>query len=203
MKKSNLLNAMEIIKGLELTADDFTINVMDILEALKDYEVTEIPVFTDDEEYEEQQNVVEIEKNNVDNMISFLEDCYEYEETYCNNTYNWSAPINRDFYYHIYQSKIYDTIYITMAVHVYGDVRCNYTNEFLLQFDSIEEFYEVLGNNSKYYTIEVDYGVEYYVNVDLFNDGTMVNDEWFDTSDFTTIEELQKHLEAEYNEENN
>ena len=176
MKKSNLLNAMEIIKGLELTTDDFTIDVMDILEALKDYEVTEIPVFTDDEEY---------------------------EETECNNTYNWSAPINRDFYYHIYQSKIDDTIYITMAVHIYGDVRCNYTNEFLLKFDYIEEFYEVLGNSSKYYTIEVDYGVEYYVDVDLLNEGVRVNGDWYDTSDFTTIEELQKQLEAEYNEEKN
>ena len=201
--KSNLLNAMEIIKGLELTTDDFTIDVMDILEGLRSYEVTEIPLFTDNEEYEEQQNVVKIEKNNVDNMISFLEDCYEYKETDCNNTYNWSAPINRDFYYHIYQSKIDDTIYITMAVHIYGDVRCNYTNEFLLQFDYIEEFYEVLGNSSKYYTVEVDYGVEYYVNVDLFDEGVTVNDDWFDASDFSTIEELQKQLEAEYKEKNN
>ena len=201
--KSNLLNAMEIIKGLELTADDFTIDVMDILEGLRNYEVTEIPLFTDNEGYEEQQNVVEIEKNNVDNMIRFLEDCYEYEETECNNTYNWSAPINRDFYYHIYQSDINDTIYITMAVHVYGDIRCNYTNEFLLQFDYIEEFYEVLGNSSKYYTVEVDYGVEYYVDVDLLNEGVSVNGDWYDTSDFTTIEELQKQLEAEYNEGNN
>lgn len=201
--KSNLLNAMEIIKGLELTTDDFTINVLDVLEGLREYEVTDIPVFTDNEEYEEQQNVVEIEKNNVDNMISFLEDCYEYEETSCNNTYNWSAPINHDFYYHVYESKIDDKIYITMAVHILGDVRCNYTNEFLLQFDSIEEFYEILGNNSKYYTIEVDYGVEYYINVDLFNDGVMLNDDWFDTSDFTTIGELQKYLIIEYNKENN
>ena len=199
--KSNLLNAMEIIKGLNLTADDFTIDVLDILEGLRNYEVTEIPLFTDNEEYEEQQNVIEIEKNNVGNIISFLEDCYEYEEIECNNTYNWSAPINRDFYYHIYQSKIDDTIYITMAVHIYGDVRCNYTNEFLLQFDSIGEFYEVIENSSKYYTVEVDYGIEYYVNVDLFNEGVTVNDDWFDTSDFTTIEELQKQLKAEYNEE--
>ena len=201
--KSNLLNAMEIIKGLNLTADDFTIDVLDILEGLRNYEVTEIPLFTDNEEYEEQQNVIEIEKNNVGNIISFLEDCYEYEEIECNNTYNWSAPINRDFYYHIYQSKIDDTIYITMAVHIYGDVRCNYTNEFLLQFDSIGEFYEVIENSSKYYTVEVDYGIEYYVNVDLFNEGVTVNDDWFDTSDFTTIEELQKQLKAEYNKENN
>ena len=199
--KSNLLNAMEIIKGLELTTDDFTIDVMDILEGLRSYEVTEIPLFTDNEEYEEQQNVVKIEKNNVDNMISFLEDCYEYKETDCNNTYNWSSPINRDFYYHIYESDINDTIYIVMAIHKYGDVRCNYTNEFLLQFDYIEEFYEVLTYSNKHYYIETENTVEYDVSIDILSEGVTVNDEWYDTSDLNTIEELKEKLEAEESEE--
>lgn len=199
--KSNLLNAMEIIKGLELTTDDFTINVLDVLEGLREYEVTDIPVFTDNEEYEEQQNVVEIEKNNVDNMISFLEDCFEYEETSCNNTYNWSAPINRDFYYHVYESKINDTIYITMAVHIYGDVRGNYTNEFLLQFNSIDEFFEVLSYSNKYYTVETSKAGIHDVSVDIFGEGTTVDYGWYDTSDINTIEELKERLEAEETEE--
>ena len=199
--KSNLLNAMEIIKGLEPTTDDFTINVLEVLENLKDYEVTDIPLFTDDEECEENQNVVEIEQNNVENMIDFLEDCYEYEEVDCNNTYNWSAPIDHDFYYHIYKSKINDTIYIRMAVHIYGDVRGNYTDEFLLQFDYIEEFYEVLTYSNKYYYIETENTVEYDVSIDLFDEGVTVNDEWYDTSDISTIEELKEKLEAEESEE--
>ena len=199
--KSNLLNAMEIIKGLELTADDFTIDVLEVLENLKSYEVTNIPLFTDNEEYKENENVIEIEKNNVENIISFLEDCYEYEETSCNNTYNWSSPVNRDFYFHVYESKENDTVYVTMAVHILGDVRCNYTNEFLLQFDYIEEFYEVLSYSNKYYYIETSETGIHDVSVDIFSDGTTVNGEWYDTSNFSTIEELKEQLEAEETEE--
>lgn len=199
--KSNLLNAMEIIKGLELTADDFTIDVLEVLENLKSYEVTNIPLFTDDEECEEIENVIEIEKNNVENIVSFLSDCYEYKETSCNNTYNWSAPINRDFYFHVYESKINDKIYITMAVHILGDVRCNYTNEFLLQFDYIEEFFEALSYSNKYYMIETSKTGINDVSVDIFNEGVTVNDDWYDTSDFSTIEELKEQLEAEETEE--
>ena len=199
--KSNLLNAMEIIKGLEPTTDDFTINVLDILENLKDYEVTEIPLYSDDEECEENQSLIDIEKNNVENMINFLEECYEYEEIDCNKTYNWAAHINHDFYYHIYESKMTDGIFITMAVHVYGDVRGNYTDEFLLQFDYIEEFYEVLTYSNKYYYIETENTVEYDVSIDLFDEGVTVNDCWYDTSDISTIEELKEKLEAEETEE--
>ena len=199
--KSNLLNAMEIIKGLELTADDFTIDVLEVLENLENYEVTNIPLFIYDEECEEQQNVIEIEKNNIENIIDFLVDCNEYEETSCNNTYNWSAPINRDFYYHIYESKINDTVYVTMAVHIYGDVRCNYTNEFLLQFDYIEEFYEVLGYSNKYYYVETSETGIHDISVDIFSDGTTVDYSWYDTSNFSTIEELKEQLEAEETEE--
>ena len=199
--KSNLLNAMEIIKGLEPTTDDFTINVLDILENLKDYEVTEIPLYSDDEECEENQSLIDIEKNNVENMINFLEECYEYKEVDCNNTYNWSAPINHDFYYHIYESEMTDGIFITMAIHVYGDVRGNYTDEFLLQFDYIEEFLEILTYSNKYYYIETKNTVEYDVSIDLFDKGVTVNDEWYDTSDISTIEELKEKLEAEESEE--
>lgn len=201
--KSNLLNAMEIIKGLEPTTDDFTINVLEVLENLKSYEVTEIPVFTDEEmeELEENQNAIEIEQNNVEKIIDFLSDCYGYEEIDCNNTYNWSAPINHDFYYHIYKSSENDTIYIVMAIHKYGDVRCNYTNEFLLQFDNIDEFFEVLSYSNKYYYIETENTVEYDVNVDIFSEGVTVNDEWYDTYDITTIKELKEKLEAEETEE--
>ena len=199
--KSNLSNAMEIIKGLEPTTDDFTIDILEVLENLKDYEVTEIPLYSDDEECEENQSLIDIEQNNVENMINFLEECYEYEETDCNNTYNWASPINHDFYYHIYESKMTDGIFITMAVHVYGDVRGNYTDEFLLQFDYIEEFYEVLTYSNKYYYIETENTVEYDVSIDLFDEGVTVNDEWYDTSDISTIEELKEKLEAEETEE--
>ena len=199
--KSNLLNAMEIIRGINREVDDFTINVLDILENLKDYEVTDIPLFTADEDFEENQNVVEIEKNNVENMIDFLTDCYGYEETDCNNTYNWSAPISHDFYYHIYESREFDGIYITMAVHKSGDVRCNYTDEFLLRFDYIEEFLEVLSYSNKYYYIETEKTVEYDISVDILSEGVVVNDCWYDTSDVSTIEELKKKLEEEEEEE--
>ena len=200
---SNLLNAMEIIRGINRGSDDFTIDILEVLENLESYEATEIPVFTDEEmeENEENQNLIDIEKNNVENMIDFLEEYYEYKEVGCNNTYNWSSPVNHDFYYHIYESDINDTIYIVMAIHKYGDVRCNYTNEFLLQFDYIEEFYEVLTYSNKHYYIETENTVEYDVSIDILSEGVTVNDEWYDTSDLNTIEELKEKLEAEESEE--
>lgn len=57
-----------------------------------------------------------------------------------NNTYNWCAPVIHDIEYTTYDTE--DSYLIKASVHKDGDVRGNYTTEFLLEFDSKEDFYE-------------------------------------------------------------
>lgn len=58
-----------------------------------------------------------------------------------NNSYNWGANINHDINYNY--KKIGDKYYYLMSVHRFGDVRCNYSDEFIVVFDYENEMYEL------------------------------------------------------------
>ena len=60
--------------------------------------------------------------------------------------------------------------YVEFKVHRFGDVRGNYTETVVLQFDSDYEFLETLSECNKYSTIEID-GNNYSVDVNIFSDG--------------------------------
>ena len=92
------------------------------------------------------------------------------------NTYNWSAPVSNDFYFHIYKNLRDDNLIIKIAIHRYGDVRCNYTDEFCIIVDSEEEFYGILCESDIFNTIEID-GKNYYIDVRMFSDAFEVNTE--------------------------
>jgi hypothetical protein len=102
-------------------------------------------------------------------QVSFEEYCEveEYKEIKLDNSYNWNAPIFNDISFKIYQSCNYEGVIIELAVHKYGDIRCNYTNECYLQFNSIDEFYEILIDSNKYFSITKD-NVEYFIIIDIF-----------------------------------
>ena len=92
-----------------------------------------------------------------------------YEEVKHDNSYNWNAPISNNFDYKIYESKACYNIIVEFKVHRYGDVRCNYTENCYLQFNSEYDFMEALYENNKYFAIEKD-DKEYYVEINIFND---------------------------------
>ena len=138
-----------------LETDDFTINIIDVLEALEPYEITE----------------------SIDDLTEggyIYNDC-DYRG---DNSYNWMAPVNHHFNFNIYDNEntACDVCYIEFKVHRFGDVRGNYTESVILQFNSDYEFLETLLECNKYSTIEID-GNSYNVDINIFSDGFEVFDD--------------------------
>ena len=153
----------------------YTIDTIDILKNLEDYEIPEIIdhwTFEEDEDGEEEEVLHEI---SAEEYLELLDSQGMLVEKTSNNTYNWSAPISDNFYYHIYKNLKDDNLIIEIAVHRYGDVRGNYTDEFYIIVDSIDEFHEILTECDIYNTVEID-GKEYYVDVRMFDDTFEVSD---------------------------
>lgn len=153
-----------------LTSDygKYTIDTIDILKNLEDYEAPEIVDYWTFEE-EDGEDIEVLNEVTIEEYLDILEDEFELMEGKSDNTYNWSAPVSDDFYYHIYKNLRDDNLIIKIAVHRYGDVRCNYTDEFCIIVDSEEEFFDILCESDTFNTIEID-EKKYYIDIRLFND---------------------------------
>ena len=134
-----------------LETDDFTINIIDVLEALEPYEITE--------------SIEELTEGGY-----IYNDC-DYKG---NNSYNWMSPVNHHFNFNIYNNAC-GVCYVEFKVHRFGDVRGNYTETAVLQFNNDYEFLEILSECNKYNNIEIDDN-NYNVNVNIFSDGFEVFD---------------------------
>lgn len=141
---------------IEKGCGQFTIDIVNVIDALKPYEV------------------------NTRNAGVFIDRLIESGLIDCNcksdNTYNFGAPVSNDMYYHIYNKKNNNGCYIVISIHRYGDVRGNYTDEAVLLFNSVDEFYEVLYDCNIYTSIDVD-GKTYSVDVNFFSDTLEVYDD--------------------------
>ena len=153
----------------------YTIDIIDVLNRLEDYEIPEIVDYWDfeEDEYGEEEEV--LHEISAEEYLELLDSQGMLVEETSNNTYNWSAPISNDFYYHIYKNLRGDNLIIEIAIHRYGDVRGNYTDEFYIIVDSIDEFHEILSECDIYNTVEID-GKKYYVDVRMFDDTFEVSD---------------------------
>ena len=166
--------------------NDTIISIIDILENLKSYEIETFEIYN----YcnEEEDDIIEID------VDEFLE-AREYEEIKSDNSYNWLAPISNHFNYRIYKSSLYEGIIVEFKVHRFGDVRCNYTEETYLQFDDEYEFYEVLEESSKYFTIEKNDKI-YQIEINIFSDCPRIyTNEDGDIEGYEALELLEKLLE--------
>ena len=114
-------------------------NVIDLLEELKPYEV-----YT----YDVDERIDYILENS-DNMW---------------NTYNWNANI--DHHIDVAEMEINGYSYMAIMVHRYGDVRGNYTDRFLVSFDSEDEIF-YLESRMQYKDI-VD--GKYTCDIDIFSE---------------------------------
>lgn len=201
---NNIINDLRNLEGKEVGSGYFkhvysnevdvtTINILDVLESLKPYEFDtenlEILTYVDDEEgnCEEEYKIVD--------MDEFLE-WYEYEEVTATNSYNWSAPISNHFNYTIYQSRAMDNCIVEFKVHRFGDVRCNYTEEVYLKFEDEYDFYEVLEESNKHFTIiDNDNEIKYHITIDVFNECPSIiiesNDEYEDVYDYEAYKLLE------------
>lgn len=159
-----------------LTSDygKYIIDTIDILKNLEDYEIPEIIDYWTFEEVDGEDEEV-LEEITCEEYLDILDDNGFLVEKNSGNTYNWLAPISNNFYYHIYKNLRDDNLIIEIAVHRYGDVRENYTDEFYIIVDSIDEFYDILSECDIYNTVEID-GKEYYVDVRMFEDTFEVSD---------------------------
>ncbi len=146
----------------------YTIDIIDVLNHLEDYEIPEIIDYWTFEE-EDGEDIEVLEEITCEEYLNILDDNGLLVEKNSGNTYNWSAPISNDFYYHIYENLRDDNLIIKIAIHRYGDVRGNYTDEFCIVVDSEEEFFDILCESDTFNTIEID-EKKYYIDIRLFND---------------------------------
>ena len=186
MKKTILENVIEDIKQLrgkdvyifgqpttlKNELDALEIDVIDVLENLLDYEITELEY----EYYDETKDDYTIKEfDNVFNYLDYLDEIGEidYHNSESDNTCNWNSPISNDINFTVYEKA--DGYYIVECrVHRYGDVRTNYTDTFLLEFTHDIEFLEVLLESNLYKYIEID-SVTYDIVIDISSDTIEVN----------------------------
>ena len=156
---------------LDQEVSEMYVDILDIMESLVEYE-QELEV----EEYDEETEEYEVkEVDTIDEYLDFIGGVYGLRELFSDNSYNWNGRISNHFDFKAYKDETLGDIYIVFKVHRYGDVRCNYTKECLLKFNSYEQFLEKITEANKFTNVEVD-GKEYDLYVSALYDGYEVYD---------------------------
>lgn len=118
-------------------------NVLDLLYELKDYEI-------------------ETTEKSIDWIVVNADRRW--------NTYNWNANIDHNI--DVAEMEINGYTYMAIMVHRYGDVRANYTDRFLVRFDSEYEWFE-LESRMQYKTICDE---KYSIDIDIMSECYSVYD---------------------------
>lgn len=144
----------------------FTADTKIIFENLKRYE-HEIPkYYYDNAGYNDWSNGID----------DYLQDIIgiDPEDGESDNTYNWSAPLTHNVEFTLYEvsDANRNLCLFKGSIHIAGDVRGNYTTEFLLEFDSkddcFETIFDVCSENCGR-EVELD-GKTYVVSPHFFNE---------------------------------
>lgn len=101
--------------------------VLDILNELKEYEINVTDEWIDNFKY----------NNNLNG----------------GNTYNWNSNISNDLNFDYIENN--NEVIMLIKVHLFGDIRCGYSDYFVVKFDDVCQFYELdsvtqtknIGNN--------------------------------------------------------
>ena len=220
MKKSLLNLAMDDLKELRgkkvkvfgqptelfdtIEENDGIVDILEVLYNIEDDEFTSIEEDIYDEDgYYLDTNTIEFTE--VDVFYNWL-DQYEYKEVKCDNSYNWGSPLSNDIDFTIYHNITLNEYYVTMKIHMYGDVRGNYTNEFILKYNHEYDFYESLRDCNKYWSYTDEDGVIWYCDINIFNDSFYISVEnsfnYGDdcTCDIETYEDFIKYVNTRINE---
>ena len=182
---------------------DGIIDILDVLNYIKGDEFTSIEedIYLDNEYIG--TNTTEF--TDIEVFYNWLEQ-YEYKEIKRDNSYNWGSPLSNDIDFTIYHNITLDEYYVTMDVHRYGDVRGNYTEEFILKYDHEDDFYVSLSDCNKYWSYTDGDGVIWYCDIDVFSDTFYISvensfnygDDY--TSDIETYEDFIKYVNTRINE---
>ena len=190
-KIKNMMKEMEALKGanvrifgqpvtLPVDTDKTTVDIIDILKNLEEYELIELYDYRYDNETEEDEEInILADCENSDDIISVLVD-YGYINDDCDykgdNSYNWMGNVSHDFDIKIYNNAIDGGVFVEFKAHRFGDVRGNYTESVILQFDDECTFLECIGECDRYESIEVDEKI-YNYTVSALSDTYKVTDE--------------------------
>lgn len=211
----NLINEMKALKGADVQifgqpvtlsseVEDCNIDIIDVLKSLKEFEVDDITdYFYNDEIEEEEEKSIFSDNDNTDIIDSLLYHGLIFSEEYDkgDNSYNWMSPVNHDFNFYTFKATD-GGIYVLFKVHMYGDVRGNYTDDVLLYFDNEYLFYETLSENNKYIAVEID-GDIYDIYINIFSDSFEIytyNGEYLFTVYGCDMEEITKEIKKELKE---
>lgn len=167
----------------------FTADTVKLFEHLKEHE-EEIPKYYYDNSASDDWS------NGIDDYLSDMLEINP-NSGEGNNTYNWNAPLTHHFEYTTYDTD--NGYYVKVSIHRDGDVRGNYTTEFLLSFDSADEFFSEVTDISYQYlshTVKLDNN-EYTVVAQIFSEYVDISldetdEQWYDVycPDIATLKQI-------------
>ena len=160
--------------------NDLIVDTIDVLTELRGYEV-ELDLYEDDinnMRYEESEDG-EIEEFEFDTIDSFMENMQDlgyidWDNGKGDNSYNYGGYFSNDLNWHIYKSLVDNRIYVELKAHRFGDVRGNYTDTVLLEFQDDYTFYEII-SEGKYIDIVVN-DIEYNISCNGLSDEVSIYD---------------------------
>ena len=102
--------------------------------------------------------------------IPFQEWLYNYsdmEKLKSDNSYNWCSPLSHDINFEVWGHDESEPIYVVVRVHRIGDIRGNYTDEFILSYENYDDFlYSTMEDASKDIEIPFEYeDKKYYAEI--------------------------------------
>ena len=154
------------------TYDDRLPSTIDILKALQDFEACE---------------AVSYEMLN-DDEFELQEKGYTFQDA--GNTYNWGAQISHDINWRTYYKD--GKIYSIISIHYGMDIRSGYTNDFVCEFTTSFELFEIIDGFETSY-IESANGRNYFVTVRPLTDTITVDDvETGATFEMFSVDDLEE-----------
>src|SRR5699024_6953130 len=181
-----MMNEIENLRGTEVLEfgqpkqmqaefDPLIIDTVGILEELEGHEVSSLAVF--DPETDE-----EIYFDNASEYLDYMDEVYGLEELSHDNTFNYNSPISNQIDYQVYKDDYRDSVLVEMKTQLgYGDVRAHYTDSALLEFESVDHFYETF-LDAGHKEVEFEIGGNEFTaqvnalnsNIEVFEYGTQV-----------------------------
>lgn len=206
---TQLLNEVKSLRGASVSVfgqptvlsegvdeNDLLIDTVDVLEVLRDYDAYS---FMADLMAEYNVHADEPIEDVLD-FIYMMQEGGRFSEDKHDNTYNWSAPLSHDIDFMIFDDQYTDETLVSIRVHMYGDVRGNYTDVAVMKFDDIHQFDEVFFGMTESKDVPGT-GGRFAVTVELMSDEKRVYDyeaqDEVHTSYAYDMEDLVKELKDE------
>ena len=187
-------------QSTKLESDYSNTMLIDSIDWIKTFKNYEHDLSYDKWNEEDEMYDTDYAENAEDWLEAMEENGFYLKEIKLDNTCNYNGNCTNDVCFHAYELMETREIFVDVMIHRYGDVRTNYTDNCLLKFDNVGEFYEVFFDDDsyKYETIEVN-GQEYELRADMWSNEIEVTecDDWnylFTTYGYE-IDDIKKEIE--------